>query len=104
MLASEMANSGIAPVRLPFVQNTDHDTLLDKVKQAIRDCDVFVCLPGKTPSFVESEVLMAFGLEKPLLFVLAEKDTPRLPNTAKKGYPMFALERLETERFRTLSN
>ena len=47
---------------------------------------------------------MAFGLEKPLLFLLAEMDTPRLPNTAKKGYPIFALERVQSERSRTLAN
>jgi hypothetical protein len=47
---------------------------------------------------------MAFGLDKPLLFVLIEADTPRLPNTAKKGYPLFALERVQREGLRTLVN
>jgi hypothetical protein len=103
-LAAEMARSGINPVKLPFVESPDHDILLDQVKQAIRDCDVFVCVPGSRPSFVESEVSMAFGLEKPLLFVLIEADTPRLPNTAKKGYPVFALERVQREGLRTLVN
>src|SRR6266849_11089553 len=45
---------------------------------------------------------MEFGLEKPLLFVVAEADMPRLPNTAKRGYPVFALDLLQKERFRTL--
>lgn len=103
-LASELARSGISPVRLPFVEDPNHDILLDQVKRAIRDCDVFVCLPGRRPSFVESEVMMAFGLEKPIVFVLIEADTPRLPNTAKKGYPMFALERLQFEKSRILAN
>jgi putative ABC transport system substrate-binding protein len=103
-LAAEMARSAIRQAKLPFIESPDHDTLLDQVKQEIRDCDVFVCVPGSRPSFVESEVSMAFGLEKPLLFVLIEADTPRLPNTAKKGYPVFALERFQREGFGTLVN
>jgi hypothetical protein len=46
---------------------------------------------------------MAFGLGKPLVFILSETDTPRLPNTAKRGYPMFALERVQNRGFRTLA-
>jgi len=99
VLASEMETSGIGCTKLPFVENPDHDALLDQVRQAIRHCDVFVCVPGNRPSFVENEVSMAFGLEKPLLFVVVEADTPRLPNTAKKGYPVFTLERLERAGF-----
>jgi len=95
ILAGRFVSAGIQPVKLPFLDNPDHDRLLDEVKQAIRHCDVFICVPGRNPSFVESEVSMAFGLEKPLLFVVSEQDTPRLPNTAKKGYPILGLERLE---------
>jgi hypothetical protein len=102
-LAAAMKRFGTDPVKLPFVKDPDHDILLDRVKQEIRDCDVFVCLPGTHPSFVESEVSMAFGLDKPLLFVVIEADTPRLPNTAKKGYPMFDLVQVQHEEFRTLS-
>jgi hypothetical protein len=102
-LKAEMEKCGINPVKLPFVENPDHDMLLDQVKQEIRDCNVFVCIPGSRPSFVESEVSMAFGLEKPLLFLI-EAGTSRLPNTAKKGYPIFALERVQREGLRTLVN
>jgi hypothetical protein len=101
-LASVMAKSGIDQVKLPYMENPDHDLLLDKVRQAIRECDVFVCIPGNQPSFVESEVSMAFGLRKPLMFLLREADTSRLPNTAKKGYPVFSLEQLHRDDFCTL--
>jgi hypothetical protein len=47
---------------------------------------------------------MAFMVEKPLLFVLIEADASHMPNTAKKGYPVFALEGLQREGFRTLAN
>jgi hypothetical protein len=104
VLAAEMARSGISHMKLPFGESPDHDRLLDQVREAIRDCDVFVCVPGSRPSFVESEVSMAFGLEKPLLFVVSDADTPRLPNTAKKGYPVFTLARLQREEFRPLVN
>jgi hypothetical protein len=102
VLAFQMADSGISQEKLPFSDNPDHNALLDQVKQAIRKCDVFVCVPGNRPSFVESEVAMAFGLDKPLLFVLNEQDKPRLPNTAKTGYPVFSLERLQCEGFQSL--
>jgi hypothetical protein len=101
-LATAMTNSGIDRVKLPFVDNPNHDILLDEVRQAIQSCDVFVCIPGTEPSFVESEVSMAFGLQKPLMFLLEESDTSRLPNTAKKGYPIFSLDRLNRDNFATL--
>jgi hypothetical protein len=103
-LVDEMTKCGIRAKRLPFVESPDSDTLLDQVKQQIRDCHVFVCVPGRFPSFVDGEVAMAFMDEKPMLFVLIEADAPHLPNYAKKGYPVFALEELQREGFRTLAN
>ena len=103
-LVDEMTKCGIRAEKLPFVESPDSDRLLIQVKQQIRDCDVFVCVPGKRPSFVDYEVGMAFQIDKLLLFVLIEADAAHLPNTALKGYPVFALERLEREGFRTLAN
>jgi hypothetical protein len=103
-LAEEMTKCGMRAKKLPFVESPDSDTLLDQVKQEIRDCHVFICVPGNRPSFVEHEVSMAFMDEKPLLFVLIEADAPHLPDTAKKGYPVFALGELQREGFRTLAN
>ena len=103
-LADEMTKCGIRAEKLPFEESPDSDTLLLRVKQQIRDCDIFVCVPGNRPSFVEHEVGMAFQIDKPLLFVLIEADAPHLPNTAMKGYPVFALEELQREGFRTLAN
>jgi hypothetical protein len=103
-LAAEMTKCGIRAGKLPFKESPDSDTLLRQVKQEIHACDVFVCVPGKFPSFVESEVLAASTAEKPMLFVFVEADAPHLPNTAEKGYPVFALEGLQREGFRTLAN
>jgi hypothetical protein len=103
-LSVEMGRRRMDVVKLPFVETPHHDTLLDAVRDGIRGCDVFVCLPGSRSSFVESEVSMAFGLEKPLLFIVSDADTPRLPNTAKKGYPVFDLERLEAAALVPLIN
>jgi hypothetical protein len=97
-LADEMTKYGIRAEKHPFVKSPDHDVLLVQLRQGIGDCDIFVCVPGNRPSFVEYEVGMAFQIYKPLLFVLIEADAPHLPNTAMKGYPVFALERLQ--RFR----
>jgi hypothetical protein len=94
-LASEITKYGIRAEKLPFKENPDHDTLVYQVSRGIRDCDVFVCVPGKRPSFVDYEVGVALGAKKPMLFVLIEADAPHLPDTALKGYPVFALERLQ---------
>jgi hypothetical protein len=96
-LTAAMGNAGLRCLKLPFVGGPEHDALLDNVRSAIRECDVFVCVPGDRASFVEHEVSMAFGLARPLVFVVVAGDTPRLPNTAKKGYPVFVLEQLESE-------
>jgi hypothetical protein len=95
MLANEMTKCGIRAEKLPFKENPDSDMLLLQVRQQIRDCDIFVCVPGNRPSFVESEVLAASVVYKPIVFVLIEAEAPQLPNTAMKGYPVFALERLQ---------
>lgn len=104
-LAAEMTKCGIRPKKLPFVESPDHNTLIDQVDQEIHACDIFVCVPGNRPSFVDNEVGKASFGKKPVLFVFVEADAPpHLPNTAKKGYPVFALEGLQREGFRTLAN
>ena len=99
-----MTKCGIRAGKLPFVESPDSDTLLEQVRQQIDDCDIFVCVPGNRESFVDKEVFAASQVKKPILFVLIEADAPHLPNTAMKGYPVFALEGLEREGFQTLAN
>jgi hypothetical protein len=103
-LAAEMIKCGIRAEKLPFVESPDSGTLLVQVTQEIHACDVFVCVPGKCPSFVDHEVFAALQAKKPQLFVLIEADAPHLPNTAWKGYPVFALEALQREGLRTFAN
>jgi hypothetical protein len=104
VLADEMTKCGIRAEKLPFMERPDHDTLVHQVTQQILDCDVFVCVPGKFPSFIQSEVLGASTAKKPTLFIFVEADAQHLPNTAMKGCPVFALEELKREGFRTLAN
>jgi hypothetical protein len=95
MLADQMTKCGIRAEKLPFEESPDHDTLVYQVIQHIFDCDILVCVPGNRPSFVDSEVFGARMAKKPMVFVLIEADAPHLPNTVLKGYPVFALERLQ---------
>jgi len=104
LLADEMRKCGIRAEKLPFVENPDHDTLVYQVTQQILDCDIFVCVPGKFPSFVQSEILGASTAKKPTLFIFIEADAQHLPDTAMKGCPVFALEELQREGFQTLAN
>jgi hypothetical protein len=85
------------------MKEADHDELLDNIRDAIKDAQVVICLPGSRPSFVENEVSMAFALNKPLLFVVSGDEYSRLPNTAKRGYPIFNLVALREEKWTTLA-
>jgi hypothetical protein len=76
--------------------------LLSDIKQQIVRSSVVICLPGTRSSFVESEVSLAYGLSKPLVFVLSQELSTRLPNTAKRGYPIFDLELLRRARWNPL--
>lgn len=86
---------------LPFNLNIEHDDLLDSIKKEITTSGVVVCLPGTGSSFVEHEVAMAYGLGKPLLFILDSESRNQLPNTAKKGYPVFDIIKLQEDDYET---
>ena len=85
----------INPIKLPFLESPEHDSLLDEVKHGISGSDLVVCIPGEKPSFVEHEVAMAFVLEKPLLFLATNDFLSRIPDTAKRGYPIINLNSLD---------
>jgi TIR domain-containing protein len=102
-IVRQMTNAGLRVERLPYVDAPDHDALLDEIKRQIQRCEVFLCVPGPNPSFVDNEVSMAFALERPLLFVAADPNSPKIPNTAKIGYPVFDLKRLNAAGIQTLA-
>lgn len=87
-LARSMEAQGIVPILLPFLEDPEHDSLLENVRGAIQQCDVLLCIPGRQGSFVEHEVSMALGLNRPMVFML-DDDHQQIPNTAKHGYPLF---------------
>jgi TPR repeat protein len=87
--------TSIIPIKLPFVDSPDHNSLLDSVKAGISKADLIVCIPGEKPSFVEHEVAMAFALGKPLLFFTTSESLSRIPDTAKHGYPVVNLFSLD---------
>lgn len=94
--------AGLLAHRLPFLDEVVHDELLDAVRSGVHGCDVFVCVPGDRSSFVDVEVSMAFALGKPMVFVLDAASGSRLPNTAKKGYPLFDERALRARNYTVL--
>ena len=102
-VSERLIDSGLLTVKLPFIKEVDHDDLLDSIRHEILDCDVFLCIPGGNPSFVENEVSMAFSLDKPQVFLVSTERPARLPNTAKKGFPLFNLGLSRQESFRTIA-
>jgi hypothetical protein len=103
LIAKQLQNRSIVIYKLPFVDAPEHDELLDDVRASIVRSNLILCIPGRQTSFVENEIAMAFALSKPMLFVLSESDTPFLPNTAKKGYPLFDREQIKIDRGVTLA-
>src|SRR5262245_43789219 len=94
----------LQPIKLPFLESPEHNSLLEDIKTRIKESDLLVCIPGEKPSFVEHEVAMAFALEKPLMFVSTNDYLGRIPNTAKQGYPIINLNSLDEGGWSTFCN
>lgn len=88
-------------VALPFETAPQHDALLDRILDAIRDADFVVTLPGPQPSFVDHEVLAAATRRVPIALVLPQ-DHAGSPNTAHRSYPAFRLEELQRAHWQPL--
>jgi hypothetical protein len=104
LIASQLQRRSFEIFKLPFVDTPNHDSLLDEVRNSIVYSDLILCVPGRQSSFVENEIAMAFALNKPMLFILSESNTAFLPNTAKKGYPLFDREQVEADQCATLAD
>ena len=91
-------------LRVDFVpfEPTDHDEVIESVGNKIRDADTVVVLPGLEQSFVDAEILAAYALRRPILF-LHHDQKQTTPNTALRGYPVFKLSELRRSEFRPLA-
>jgi TPR repeat protein len=94
-IAAKLKAKQLNPIKLPFLDDPEHNSLLDAVKEGVSRSDIVVCIPGEKSSFVENEVSMAFALEKPLIFVATNEYLGRIPNSAKRGYPIINLNSLD---------
>jgi TPR repeat protein len=103
-IAAKLKTKKLSPIKLPFLDNPEHNSLLDTVKEGISHSDIVVCIPGEKPSFVENEVAMAFSMEKPLIFVSTNDYLSRIPNTAKRGYPIINLNSLDEGGWNSFCN
>lgn len=102
-LAAALERAGLDVERLPFNTEAKHDTVIEAVRRALMRCDAMVCIPGTRPSFVESEVLVASTLQRLIIFVVS-RESPRMPNTALYGYPVFVLEKIRNRDYRELAS
>jgi hypothetical protein len=103
LIATQLTTRSIDSDKIPFVDSPDHDSLLEHIKQSIKLSNLMLCFPGRQSSFIDDEVAMGFARDKPMLFVLDEAAAPFLPNTAKKGYPLFDREQIKTDGCVTLA-
>ncbi len=89
-----LAENGIKSFLLEFAER-DYDTTIEEVGNALKKSDIVIVIPGAAISFVDAEVLAAYVLRKPVLFLkFSERNT--LPDTAAEGYPLFRAEKLES--------
>jgi TIR domain len=79
------------------------DELIHRIKENLRAADAIVVLSHRRKSFVDSEVLAAATLEKPVILLIKSTDD-FLPDTAFSGYPTFSYPRLEKDDFNFLAS
>jgi uncharacterized protein len=103
-IAEKLKARQINPIKLPFLDNPEHNALIDTVRERISRSDLVVCIPGEKPSFVENEVAMAFALQKPMIFVSTNDYLSRIPNTAKRGYPIVNFNSLDEGGWNSFCN
>lgn len=96
-----LSATSIKPIRVPYVEGATHQVIIDNVLTGIAKCDLLVCIPANSGSFVDSEVFAASASKKPIIFIVSEF-SGSLPNTADKRYPVFSMERLRDASFRPL--
>jgi hypothetical protein len=87
---------------IPFDPQALHDNILSRVTTNIRSADLVIAVPGNEPSFIDSEILSATALRKPLLIV-SEDVIGRTLHTAYEGYPRFSLKLLEESGYKPLA-
>jgi hypothetical protein len=92
---------GVGTIRIPYRADATHQEVVDSVSRGIKRSNAFLCIPGASATFVESEVLAASTSGKVLIFLLSEGDGT-LPNTADKRYPIFKLEKTRSQDFQPL--
>lgn len=97
-----LTHANMRPIRIPYVANTSHQTIVASVLEGIAKCNLLICIPSNSGSFVDSEVLAASASLKPIVFVISDC-SGSLPNTADKRYPVFSLERLRESKFEPLA-
>ena len=82
---------------VPF-QPREHDEVIAKVLDEIRQADVLVFLPGKEASFADSEIFAASYARKPII-MLKTLDGQMITNTSLRGYPVLEFAKLEEKDF-----
>jgi hypothetical protein len=100
-LAATLRQVRLKPSFVEFSNKPEHDMLLDDIHDRLGLSDFVICFPGPDPSFVESEIFHAIGIEKPI-FIVLPKHHCGSPNTAQKSYPALIQEKLESENYNSL--
>jgi hypothetical protein len=101
-ITEALKKHGLNAEFIPFVER-EHDKLIEEVLQRIRSCNAVVAVPGETRSFIDSELLTASGLRKPIV-IIKHRPSQTLPDTAYSGYPVFNLNDLRRYDHRPLKH
>jgi len=82
-------------LKVSYKEDASHQDVVLEVNKQLRSCDFLICLPGRTGSFVEAEVMAATLANKPILVLLENGGT--VPNTFDKMYPVLDQQVLNDE-------
>lgn len=89
----ELAKHALDVHRIPYDDAASHDSVILKVANLISNSDLLLAIPSNFSSFVEHEIAEARGAKKPICIAISPGGT--LPNTARKGYPVLAVDRIK---------
>jgi hypothetical protein len=72
LIEKRLSKTSIIPIRVPYVEGSSHQVIIDNVLSGIAKCDLLVCVPSNSGSFVDHEVFAASAAKKPIIFIVSE--------------------------------
>ena len=101
-LEKELLTQGFGVERVAFSSKYTHDEVVNQVRLKLQKSHVVVAIPdAEDSSFVDSELLAASVLKKPIILIQYQ-DKQAQPSTLLLGYPVFNYQCIQQKQFAPL--